>query len=148
MRRKPFWKIFVSRFAMALILIFLTYNTFGYSYVDWAFRTTFEGMASPIGAGKILTGITLAVLYMILLWSTWRAKGPLGIGIMLVVLGTIVYFGWALGLIDFSNATVTTYVVEAVAAIALAVGSTWSIFWRRFTGQVAVEDPDTIGDEA
>tara|TARA_B100002051_G_scaffold276805_1_gene328540 strand:+ start:8828 stop:9262 length:435 start_codon:yes stop_codon:yes gene_type:complete len=143
MRQKPYWKIFLQRLLFSIVLVFATYNTFGFSYYHWALQTPFEGFAEAMGALKIVAGILLCICYMMLMWATYRAKGPVGILITVIVFGAVVYLLWAAEIIDFHNATSTTYLGEIIIALMLTLGSTWSIIWRRLTGQVAVEDPDT-----
>ena len=142
MRSRPFWKLFAIRLAVVTLLVQLTYNISGMSYLHWVAQP-FEGFDSLVGALKVLGGVLLFVLYIALLWATWRAKGPYGIALMFLVLGAFVYVAWAGGVLDFHNPTINMVVVQAVVIVALTVGSTWSILWRRITGQVSVEDPDT-----
>lgn len=143
MFKQPYWQIFGKRFLLALVLVLITYNIWGFSYFHWA-TGNFEGLNNFMGALKIVVGMLLAVCYIILVWATLRAKGPIGIGILFAVLFGFVWLMQLAGVINLHDPNTGIIVVQLVMAIALAIGSTWSIFWRKITGQVAVEDPDTI----
>ena len=139
--RKPIARLISERFLLVAVLVLLTYNIWGYSYYHWLLP--FEGFDSPAGALKVLAGIILAVLYIALGWATWRAKGPVGIGLLLLVIGGFIYVAWANGLIDFQNPHVGTVLAQIIVVLALTIGSVWSILWRRWTGHIRVEDADT-----
>jgi hypothetical protein len=140
---KPYWKIFLERFVISAILVFATYNIFGFSYSQWVLGTPFEGLSNVVGVLKILLGILLLVAYGFLLRATWRATGAIGI---LSILAVCVAFVWLLqvaGWINLAKPSTTILVVEIVLCFILTLGSTWSILWKQSTGQVQVEDADT-----
>lgn len=140
---KPFWKIFLHRVIVAVILVMITYNIWGISYYHWVTGSAFEGLETGLGAVKVVTGILLAVAYIALLWATIRSLKAVGVLLMLIVLGGFIYVIWAFGLISFSNADTNRIIGQIITALSLAIGSTWSIFWKIRTGQYSVEDPDT-----
>lgn len=144
--RKSLKKTFVNRLLFAGVLVLLTYNIWDFGYYNWAFETPFEGFNTLSGAGKIVAGIVLSVAYLILIWATIRALGVIGIVIMMTVLFAFVYLVWAGGLIDLGNTNSNIIVGQVLTSIMLAEGSVWGIFWRRSTGQVLTEDPDTDND--
>lgn len=142
MTLKRYMKILGNRFVISLLLVFATYNIWGFDYFHWV-TGSFEGINNFMGALKIVVGLLLAVAYIVLVWATMRAKGPIGIIIMFAVLFGLVWLMQTSGLINLYNPSTSIIALEVVMAIALSIGSTWSIFWRLFSGQVAVEDPDT-----
>jgi len=145
MKRKPMWRIFLERFAFAGVLVFLTYNTFSqFSYWHWAFETSFEGLSHVAGVGKIVLGVLLAILYLVLFTGVYRAKGLIGIFVTLIAIAAILWLLQTAGIIDLRNLETGIVASQIVVIFVLALGSMWSIIWRRVFGQYSVQD---TGDE-
>ncbi len=140
---KPYWRILLERIVLAAILVFVTYNISGFSYSHWVIGTPFEGFNAVMGVLKILTGIVLLVGFGILLRAAWRATGLVGV---IAIVGICAAFVWLLqvaGWINLAKPTTSIIAAQIIVVLILAIGSTWSIFWKRGTGQMQVEDPDT-----
>lgn len=142
-RKSEFWSLFFGRLLVVTFLVFLTFNVTGFSYYHWVAAYSFEGFGNPLGAAKVAIGILIAVCFMLLFRATWRAKGPGGMVVTLVVLVALTYFIWTFGVIDLSSSTVSTLIGQIFLIILLAVGSIWSTVWRYFFGQVTVIDDDS-----
>ncbi len=124
-------------------LIYLTYNTFSdFSYVGWLLNTEFV-LNSPAGAGKILLGLLLILAWGLLIYATKQAKGLIGTVASLVLFAVIVWFLHTLTLINIDSISELFTWGQGIVAVVLSIGSFWSKLWRRFTGQVAVDDVDT-----
>lgn len=136
--------MFGSRLILSLLLVFTTFNNFSnISYWHWAFETPFEGLGSPMGVGKIVLGVILVALYLMLFRGVYRAKGIFGLLMTFVVIGAILWFIQTLGVVNLMDVKNGIMTGEIVIAIVIALGSMWSILWRRVFGQYSVEDPDT-----
>lgn len=55
------WQRFMVRWAVALVLVFATFNPFGYSYYHWV--TAVDGGSVPLMA---LAGVSLLIVYVII----------------------------------------------------------------------------------
>jgi hypothetical protein len=124
------------RFLFALLLVLLTYNPSGYSYVHWV--TQMPGITPYI----VLAGLVLLIGWGLYLKSTFNAMGIIGVLASAAVLGCVlwmlIYWGW----LSISNASAMTWVIEVLLAALLALGMCWSHFTRRMSGQVDIEDSD------
>jgi hypothetical protein len=140
---KPYWRILLERIVLAAILVFATYNISGASYGHWLFGTPFEGLGAVMGVLKILIGIVLLVGFGILLRATWRATGFVGVAAIVGICAAFVWLLQVAGWINLGKPTTSIIAAQIVVILIMAIGSTWSIFWKRGTGQVQVEDADT-----
>ena len=126
------------------LLVFLSYNTFSsVSYWHWLWSGQLT-LNTPIGAAKVLVGLLLLVAWGLLVYATKQAKGLLGTAISLAVFSAIVWFLHTLTIIRIDSAGELFTWIQIVVAIVLSLGSFWSSIWRRFTGQVAVNDTDDV----
>lgn len=132
---------FLLRWAVALLLVFVTFNPTGYAYANWLLGA--GGLGENLGANlplKALAGLLLLVGWVIFLRATWRSIGPIG---MLLAAGVVGALAWVLidfGLLDPQNSVVMTWLGLFVLAWVLAVGISWSHIRRRVTGQLDVDD--------
>lgn len=141
-KRGEFWSLFFGRLAVVAALVFAAFNATGFSYYHWVAAFPFEGFGSPIGALKIAIGLLLAVSFLLLFRATWRAKGPGGMIITLLIFAALTYFIWTFGVIDLSNPTVGSIIVQLFLIVLLTIGSIWSYVWKYMTGQMTVIDDD------
>jgi len=122
------------RFLFALLLVLLTYNPTGYSYVHWIEQVP------AITPYIVLAGLLLLIGWGLYLKSTFNAMGIIGVLASAAVLGCLlwmlIYWGW----LSVSNASAMTWVIEVLLAALLALGMCWSHFTRRMSGQVDIED--------
>ena len=130
---------FLWRLIPALALVFLTYNPLGWSYYHWVMGPE-GGDNLPL---KVLAGIVLLIGYGVYLTATFKSMGPIGVIIVvaffLVLLWVFYYYNW----LTPDNPTEFAWIALIILALTLAIGMSWSGFWRRMTGQVttdAVED--------
>ena len=130
---------FGLRFLAALILVMLTYNPSGQSAWHW--------ISSAIGASTfgplhlLLIGVLLAG-WSVFWIATWRALGTLGVTLAIVVLGAIIWLFFDIGLLSSKSVSAITWISLFCLSAVLAIGVSWSHFWRRITGQINVEDVD------
>jgi len=125
------------RFAVALFVVFATYNPEGYSYYHWALLNWSE--FDPL---KALAGVVLLIGWTVFLRATARSLGAFGLILAFAFFATIV---WALiyyGLIATDSARVITYLAMFVIAGVLTAGMAWSMVRRRMSGQLDVGEVD------
>ena len=129
---------FITRWAIALALVMVTFNPTAYSYVGWLLADR-PGDNLPL---KALVGVVLLILYVIFLRSTWRSIGPLGLLLAALFFGTLLWVLIDYGWLDPTRATLMTWIVLVVVATVLAIGMSWSHIRRQMSGQADVDDVD------
>ncbi|NNG04267.1 MAG: hypothetical protein HKM95_09230 [Inquilinus sp.] len=132
------WPNFLIRWAVALALVFATFNPSRFSYFAWVSGGGTDGL--PL---KALAGIVLLIVYIIFLRATWRSIGPIGLFLSVAFFGAMIWVLIDFGLIVPGRGQEMTYVVLVVMSSILAIGVSWSHVRRRVTGQV---DADEIED--
>lgn len=128
--------IFV-RILAAVILVLVTFNPTGYSYVAWIRDGFAENMAL-----KVFAGLILVVLYIIFLRAGLRSIGVLGKALVLSVIGAFVWVLVSYGVLDLSveNQNPIIWIALIAIGITLGIGLSWSIIRRFLTGQMDVDD--------
>ena len=128
---------FLLRWLAALVLVFATYNPTQWNFVRWVQGNWSENL--PMIS---LSGLLLAIGYIIYLRATLRSIGPFGILLVAAVIGA---FLWVLidnGILSLENTTMMTWIGLVALSFILAVGLSWSIFPRVITGQADIDDVD------
>ncbi len=128
---------FLTRWAVALILVFATFNPGEYSYYGWVTGPDTGNL--PLQA---FAGVVLLICYVIFMRATWRSIGLIGLALAAAFFGTIVWVMIDLGLLDTNRPTIMTYVILVILATILAIGISWSHIRRRMTGQADIDDVD------
>jgi hypothetical protein len=129
---------FLLRFLIAAVLIFATYNPEGRSYYHWI------SSGGPVTPAKAFVGVCLAILWIFFLRSTMRSLGPIGTILAAAFFGTLVWLLITWLHIDAYGRPLAYLILLCVAAV-LATGSAFSLFRRRVTGQVDVDEPGHPG---
>ena len=134
------WTGFFFRFAFAFVLVILTYNPSGHSYVGWL--QAFESGNEPY---KLLSGALLLAGYAVYIRATSHSLGRAGALLLTTIFALIMWI-----LIDANILPTDTpaliWVVEFFIALLLAVGMTGAFIWRRLTGQYHVADAEDLSD--
>ena len=126
---------FLLRWAVALVLVFVTFNPTDYSYYRWV--AVWDGENIPV---KALAGIVLLILYVIFLRATWRSIGPIGLALAAALMAVLIWVTIDFGLLDLNKPTIVTWVLLFAIATILAIGISWSHIRRRVTGQADMDD--------
>lgn len=129
----------VLRFLFALLLVLLTYNPSGHSYLHWA-RTGFD-ISSPY---FVIAGLLLVIGWAVYIRATLNSLGMIGVIASAAVLACLVWLLVYWGLLSLSNVTAMAWVIEILISALLALGMCWSHFTRRMSGQLDVDE--TPGD--
>ena len=123
------------RFLIAVLLVFLTYNPEGYSYIDWVFTKD----SGPIPL-KIFAGIVLLIGWAIYIRATRRSLGMIGIILAIAFFATLLWLLVDFNIIPADSVRAVTYIILFIIASLLATGLCWSHIRRRISGQVDVDD--------
>lgn len=128
---------FLARFALALVLVALTYNPTSYSYYSWLRSTGWQW--SPV---MLLAGIVLLIGWVVYLRATARSLGAIGLVLACGFFAALFWLSTDWGWIPLDSATVITWVAMVMVAAILAIGMSWSHLRRRWSGQADVIDRD------
>lgn len=126
------------RFIFALILVYSTYNP-KYSYISWAMGV--HGAQPPI-ALIALFGVILLIAWIVYLHATASSLGYIGVSLAVLFFAILTWVIVDKGWLDLKNPTTIIWVVEFIIACVLFLGMSWSILWRKMTGQVDLADRD------
>jgi hypothetical protein len=119
------------RIVIGLLLVLLTYNPTGKSFYHWAMTdfASFDAIKGFAGA-LLLTGWVFAIR------TTLVSMGTLGIALLALVLGTLVWLLVDVGALAQGTPGLLTWVALVVIGVILGVGLSWSAVRQRLTGQV------------
>ncbi len=125
------------RWAAALILVMITYNPTSYNYIRWA-TDNYANNLSVV----ILLGLILLVAYAVFTRATLQSIGKIGIGMIVAVIGVLLWVLYDKGLLDPANGTVMTWIGLVALSFVLGIGLSWSIIRRRISGQLDTRHAD------
>jgi hypothetical protein len=131
------WEGFLWRWALALVVVLGTFNPTDYSYYGWV--TGAEGML-PV---KALIGVVLLIVIVVYLRATWFSLGPVGLVLAAAFFGALIWVLVDFGLLVLGQGSIFTWIILVVLSLILAVGMSFSLFRRRISGQVDVDDVET-----
>ena len=123
------------RWGFALVLVMVTYNPTKWNLVRW-------GMDNYNGSLPVVVLVTLVVLlgWIVYIRATFRSIGPVGIFLVLALVGALVWVFYDQGWLDIGNATAMTWIGLIALSFVLGIGMTWSIIRRAISGQLDVDD--------
>ncbi len=131
---------FGLRAVFALLLVLLTFNPTGYSYV----HMVADGFPkiTPVEA---VCGILLLIGWFVFLSATLRAIGLLGMLLALALFAALIWLILSWGWLTLNDRNVLIWIGLIVLALILAVGMSWSHLYQRWTGQATVDDTSGPG---
>ena len=124
---------FLLRFGVSLVLVFVTYNPSGYSWVGWLFSETAM-------VYKVATGVVLAIGWVIFLRATWNSLGTIGTVLAGAFFAVIIWLLIEWGLLALGSGSTFQWVFLFMLSGVLAVGMSWSHLRRRMTGQYDTDE--------
>ena len=128
-------KSLLIRWGIALVLVLLTYNPTSFNFVRWAMN--YETGSLPV---VVLSGLVLAVGYIIFFRATFRSIGIVGILIVAALVGAFLWVLYSWGWISLDNPGLLTWIGLIALSFIMGVGLSWSIIRRRLSGQLDVDD--------
>ncbi|MEP6834316.1 MAG: DUF6524 family protein [Gemmatimonas sp.] len=134
----------LTRYLVALLLVYGTWNPEGYSYVDWVFGPILFGKAATAGlpAVKFLVGIVLVGAWAVFLNATRRSLGMAGAIISLAIVGGVIWLLMSLNVVHATSGRGIAHVVLIALSLLLCAGMSWSFISRRLSGQVDTDVTD------
>ena len=131
------WLGMLLRVLAALVLVLLTYNPTGHSYYHWALMhpASFSALEAVMGA-LLLAG------WVFYLRAAISSLGWLGVMLLLLILGALVWLLVEQKILDPSQPGVPSWIALVLLALVLGIGMSWSLVQRRLTGQVDVDAID------
>jgi hypothetical protein len=126
---------FFLRLIASIVLLFATYNPEGRSYFHWMAA---DGWAvTPL---KAFVGVCLLVGWVFLLRSTVQSLGALGTVLAAAFFGTLIWLIVSWAHLEPKSTKGLMYLILIGLAAVLSTGSLWSIWRRKATGQVDVDE--------
>lgn len=126
---------FLLRAVFALVLVLLTYNPSGYSYV----HLLVDGFPSvtPVEA---VCGILLLIGWIVFLGATLKSIGLIGMVLAFGLCAALIWLVASWGWVSLDNTRALTWVGLVILALILTIGMAWSHLYRRWTGQTTVDE--------
>lgn len=128
---------FVLRWLFAFLLLAATYNP-----TDWNFTRWVMASGGDMMSVAVLGSLLLIVGYIIYLRATMRSIGPIGMLLVLGLVGALLWVAFDLGWMNFENSTATTWIALVAGSFVLGIGLSWSHVRRRLSGQADMDDVD------
>ena len=132
----------LMRVLAALVLVYGTWNPFGYSFFHWAIEPL---LGAPTTQGpaalKYLAGVMLLAAWAVFLTATRRSLGLWGALLALALTGGVIWLLISYNLVTARSSRGMANVVLISLSLCLAAGVSWSFVSRRISGQV---DTDVV----
>lgn len=131
---------FGVRALFAVLLVALTFNPSGYSYVHMVAHGFPK--ITPIEA---VCGIVLLIGWFVYLSATLRSIGLLGMLLALALFAALIWLVLSWGWVTLDDRNALMWIGLIVLALILAVGMSWSHLYQRWSGQATVDETDGPG---
>lgn len=128
---------FALRFVGAVLIVLLTFNPGGYSYYHWVSDAISR---SEFGSEHAFTAVVLLIGWFILIRSSFRSLGPIGLFLASAFIGTFVWLLDDYKLISANTNSAIGWIALISLSALLAIGMSWSHIRRRLSGQVDIDD--------
>lgn len=125
----------LTRVLAALVLVLLTFNPSGHSYVHWL--TQNFPHVSPLQA---VAGLVLLIGWIIYATATLRSLGLLGVALLLALFAALIWLANDSGWLHLNGGTALAWIAVIVTGLILGVGMCWSFVRRRLSGQADVDE--------
>ncbi len=120
---------------LALTLVLITFNPTGFSFLHW-FANGFPAV-TPL---KVVTGLALAIAWVIFIRATLQSIGVIGVVLMGLFFGALIWLLVSWGWIDMSRGRAVTWIALFVVSMVLTAGLSWAHIRRRLSGQATVDE--------
>lgn len=134
LRKIPIW----GWFLLILLNVYVLYNPAGLSI----FHLWVAPNEVVLPVRLLLTAFALLGLGLYG-YGAWRALGPIGLGVITIIIVLSVWAADFYGLMNARDASLWSWLIQPLLAVMLTLGFQWPKLWRAATGRVEVEDPDT-----
>jgi hypothetical protein len=126
---------FAGRFAASLLLVLITFNPSGFSYLGWI-----AGSFPHITPPQAIVGVALVALWIFFLHATWRSLGLVGLIVGTAFFGSVLWLLASWGWFSASSHIALIWFVLLMIACILTVGLCWGLIRVRVSGQAVVEE--------
>jgi len=123
------------RVVLSLILVLLTFNPSGYSYV----HMVADGFPSVSPVEAVL-GLLLLIGWIVFLGATLKSIGLFGMVLALALCAALIWLVASWGWVSLDNTNALTWIGLVVLALIMAIGMAWAHLYRRWTGQTTVDE--------
>lgn len=128
---------FLVRATLSLLLVLLTFNPSGYSYV----HMVADGFPSITPVEAVL-GILLLIGWIVFLGATLKSIGLIGMVLAFALCAALIWMIVSWGWVRLEDTGALTWIALVVLALILAIGMAWAHLYRRWTGQATVDEVD------
>ncbi len=128
---------FGLRALFALVLVLLTFNPSGYSFVHMI-----ENGFPKITPVEAVCGIVLIIGWFVFLSATLRAIGLAGMGLALALFAALIWLVISWGWLSLQDRDAILWIALVVLSLILAIGMSWSHLYQRWSGQATVDEVD------
>jgi len=128
---------FLIRWLTAFVLLAVTWNPTEWNFSRWALQNWETQL--PLA---VLGGLVLVVVYLVYLRATLRSIGPIGMALVAAVFAALIWVLIDWGWLETGNSVINQWLGIILASLVLGIGLSWSIFRRRISGQVDIDDVD------
>ena len=133
--RIPFW----GWLLIIVTALYLVYNPLGYSV--WHMWTQYDPTVNlPF---KLLATIMLASVVGLVVHGTHNQMNWLGLLVMVSLVAVTLWSVNALVAFEIFSFVFWSWALQPILGLILTIGWQWAKIWRRSTGAVSVNDPDT-----
>lgn len=123
------WKKIGLRFVIALMIVFVTYNPSGLSYLHWLLS-----LDSGFLVFKIFVGIALAVGWVIYIDATRSYLGKIGIALTISFFASLLWLLSSWGILPSGSFSAIAVMVLLMIAAVLTTGMCWPHIRRHISG--------------
>ena len=124
---------FLLRLLFSSVLVFMTYNPSGYSWVGWLISDV------PM-VYKVAAGVVLLIGWVIFLRATWNSLGAAGTVLAAAFFAVIIWLLVYWGFFALDDTTVIEWAMLSVLTGVLAIGMSWSHVRRKLSGQYDTDE--------
>jgi hypothetical protein len=128
---------FLLRLLFALLIVLLTYNPAGFSFLHWA-KDAF--LSSSLGPVHFLAGICLLIGWVVFVHATTQSLGLAGIVLVAALFGVLVWMLFFYHVVESGSASTITWIVLIGVSVVLTIGVSWAHIRRRLSGQATVDE--------
>lgn len=128
---------FLIRLGAALVVVCATFNPSGYSYYHLV-ANSFPKI-TPMMA---ILGLLLLIGWGVFVRATMHSIGRIGVLIALALFGAFIWLVHSWGWLEVGRGASFAWVTLIVLSLILAVGMSWSHLYRRWSGQIDVDETD------
>ncbi|HEY0940422.1 MAG TPA: DUF6524 family protein [Steroidobacter sp.] len=126
---------FLVRAALSLLLVLLTFNPSGYSYVHMV-ADNFPNV-TPV---EVVLGILVLIGWLVFLGATLRSIGLFGMVLAFALCAALIWMIASWGWLRLDDTNALTWIGLVVLALIMAIGMAWAHLYRRWTGQATVDE--------